>query len=609
MWALRRASIPLRARGFNARASCVKLTRTSCVEEESGISESRGVTYGGFLSPKTRYHSGHSASLNFTVRRRELSSSSTKEDDDLEDGFSELETPAGDGNESDNLLISDTDLSDDGEKEGGVEEPHNEIDEVAKEKEKPRRGRVESELFKEILNARGISIHLALDKWLEDGNELTREEVSLAMVNLRKRKMFGRALQLSEWLESKKQFEFIERDYASRLDLIAKSRGLQKAEAYIETIPESCRREIMYRTLLANCVNQNNVKKAEEVFSKMKELDFPLTTFTCNQLLLLYKKVDKKKIADVLLLMEKENVKPSAFTYRILIDTKGQSKDIDGMDQIVDRMKAQGIEPDIKTQAVLVRHYISAGLQDKAETLLKEMESENLKQNRWLCRILLPHYANLGKVDEVGRIWKVCETNPRYDECLAAIEAWGKLNKIDEAEKVFEMMIKKWKLSSKNYSVLLKIYANNKMLEKGKDLIKQMADSGCQIGPLTWDAIVKLYVQAGEVEKADSVLQKAAQQSQMKPVFSTYLTILEQYSRRGDIHNSEKIFYRMKQADYSSRPKMYQVLMNAYINAKLPAYGIRDRLRADNIFPNRILANQLIQVDGFRKNPVSDLLD
>lgn len=605
MWAIRRASIPLRTRGFNARVSCVNLVRTNCVEEESGITASHGIEYRGFLSRDSHYHWGHNASLNFTVGGRGLSSSSTKEEDDLEDGFSELETPAGDGNESDGLLTSDTDELDDGEKED-PEEPR---DEVAKEKLKPRRGRVESELFNKILNAPGTSVYSVLDKWLDEGKELGREEISLAMLLLRKRRLFGRALQLSEWLESKNQFEFIERDYASRLDLIAKARGLQKAEAYIENIPKSCRSEIIYRTLLANCVSQNNVKKAEEIFSKMKDLDFPLTVFACNQLLLLYKRNDKKKIADVLLLMENENIKPSSLTYEILIDTKGQSKDIDGMDQIVDRMKAQGIEPDIKTQAVLVKHYILAGIQDKAETLLKEMESENIKQNRWLCRILLPLYASLGKENEVGRIWKVCETNPQHEECLVAIESWGKLNKIDEAEKVFELMIKKWKLSSKTCSVLLKVYANNKMLIKGKDLLKRMGDSGCRIGPLTWDAVVKLYVQSGEVEKADYVLQKATQQSQMKPIFSTYLTILEQYAERGDIHNSEKIFYKMKQAEYPVRPKIYQVLLNAYINAKLPAYGIRDRLRADGIFPNRTLANQLVQVDGFRKNPVSDLLD
>lgn len=354
------------------------------------------------------------------------------------------------------------------------------------------------------------------------------------------------------------------------------------------------------------------MKKAEEIFNKMKDLDFPLTAFACNQLLLLYKKKDKRKIADVLLLMENENVKPSPLTYNILIDVKGLSKDIAGMDQIVDKMKEEGLELDVKTKAVLVGHYISFGLEDKAEALLKEMEGENLKQNRWVCRTLLPLYANLGKADDVGRIWKVCVTNPYVEECLAAIEAWGKLNKIDEAEAAFEMLSGKTELSSKNCSAMLRVYANHKMLMKGKDLVKRMADSGCRIGPLTWDAIVKLYVEAGEVEKADSILQKATQQSQanqVKPLFSSYIAILEQYSKRGDIHNSEKIFYRMKQAGYTSRIRQYQVLLQAYIKAKLPAYGIRDRLKGDNIYPNRNLATLLAQVDGFRKTPVSDLLD
>ena len=186
-------------------------------------------------------------------------------------------------------------------------------------------------------------------------------------------------MQLSEWLEAKKQLDFVERDYASRLDLISKVRGLQRAESYIEKIPKSFRGEVIYRTLLANCVADNNVKKAEVVFNKMKDLEFPMTSFSCNQLLLLYKRLDKKKIADVLLLMEKEIVKPTLFTYKILIDTKGQSNDIAGMDQIVETMKAEGIEPDINTLAVLARHYASGGLTEKAEAILKEMENIFIK--------------------------------------------------------------------------------------------------------------------------------------------------------------------------------------------------------------------------------------
>ncbi|XP_061350511.1 pentatricopeptide repeat-containing protein At1g80270, mitochondrial [Gastrolobium bilobum] len=609
MLALRRASLRLRSQGFNvgaSRASCVKLMPTASVEDEAGIYDSHQITHSRFLSVSTFYGTGH-ASLKFSVSRRELSSqadaSSTKEDDDLEDGLSELDTL---GNNDEN----GTDLSDD---DGDGEKPHGELElsdaEIDSTEKILRVRKIQSELFKEIVDAPGLSVHSALDKWAKQGKELSRQEISLALLNLRRRKMYARALQLLQWLESNKKLEFIEKDHAARLDLIAKLRGLANAERYIESVPESFRGELLYRTLLANCASQNSLKKTEEIFNKMKDLDLPVTAFACNQLLLIYKRVDKKKIADVLLLMEKENVKPTPFTYSILIDAKGQSNDIAGMEQVVETMKADGIEPDLSTQASLAKHYTSSGFKEKAEAILKEIEGENLKVNRRACPTLLRLYANLGKADEVERIWKVCESKPHIEECLAAIEAWGKLKKIEEAEAVFEMMLKKWKLNSKNYSILLKVYANHKMLAKGKDLIKRMADSGCKIGPFTWDSLVKLYVQAGEVEKADSILQKAIQQNLMKPMFTTYMAIMEQYAKRGDIHNSEKIFQRMREAGYVSRISPFQVLIQAYINAKLPAYGIRERMKADNLFPNKTLANQLVLVDAFRKNAVSDLLD
>ncbi|KAK4837825.1 hypothetical protein QYF36_008725 [Acer negundo] len=392
---------------------------------------------------------------------------------------------------------------------------------------------------------------------------------------------------LSEWLEASKQLDFEERDYASRLDLISKVRGLHKAEKYIQNIPKSFQGEVIYRTLLANCVMAVNVKKAEEVFNKMKDQKFPVTSFACNQLLLLYKRVDKKKIVDILELMEKENVKPSLFTYKILIDTKGQSNDITGMEEVVKEMKAAGIEPDISTQAITARHYVYGGLKEKAEAVLKEMEGGNLKEHRWACRDLLPLYAELGQADEVRRVWKFCESSPRLEEFLAAIEAWGKLKDVEEAEAIFERMSSTWKkLTSKHYSALLRVYANNKMVAKGKDLVKRMADSGIRIGPLTWDLLVRLHVEAGEVEKAESILQKATQQSQMKPMFTSYFVIMEQYAKRGDIHNSEKMFHKMRQAGYVGRLRQFQCLVQAYINAKEDS-GVRiARLRKISLAPS-----------------------
>ncbi|KAK7362026.1 hypothetical protein VNO77_04123 [Canavalia gladiata] len=109
-----------------------------------------------------------------------------------------------------------------------------------------------------------------------------------------------RSSKLFEWLESNKKLEFMEKDYASRLGLIAKLRGILKAEKYFETIPKSF-------------------------------------------------------------------------------------------------------------EAALVQHYTFAGLEGKVGAVLKEVEGENLTENRWRCPILLRLHANLGKVDEVERIWEARE--------------------------------------------------------------------------------------------------------------------------------------------------------------------------------------------------------
>ncbi|XP_058724060.1 pentatricopeptide repeat-containing protein At1g80270, mitochondrial-like [Vicia villosa] len=615
MWTLRRTSIrlSLRNQALNnnvgaSHASCVKLIPNTLVENEDALPDSHQIIHARFLSTGQTFYRTGNAFQQFTLSRRELSSqadASNKKDDDDDD--LEVEDQLTEHDADGDSVHSETDLSD-GEEDGGKPQDELELSDAESDK-KSKSGKSRSELFKAVVNVSGLSVDSALDKWVAKGKELSRKEISSTLLNLRKRRMYGKALQVLDWLESNKKLEFTDREYASKLDLIAKLRGLPSAEKYLEHVPQSFKGELLYRTLLANCASLNYLKKTEEIFNKMRELDFPITPFACNQLLLIYKRTDKKKIADVLLMMEKENIKPSPFTYKILIDVKGVSNDIDGMDQIVETMKAEGVEIDHQTQATLARHYASAGLTEKSEAILKEIEGENLKENLWVCPTLLRLYAILGRPDEVERIWKVCESKPRVEDCLAAVEAWGRLKRIEEAEAVFEMMSNKWKLSAKNYSALLKIYTRNKMLIKGKDLIKKMGDSGCVIGPLTWDALVSLYVQAGEVEKADSVLQKALQQKRMKPLFTTYMTVMEQYAKRGDVHNAEKIFHRMRQAGYTSRITPFHSLAQAYKNANMPAYGIRERMKADNLFPNRALSDQLAQVDPFRKTPVSDLLD
>ncbi|KAK9267007.1 hypothetical protein L1049_021402 [Liquidambar formosana] len=613
MWTLRRASHHLKRQGYHFRTSKAFGAQLDIVinvmGDRSSICKPARWISGRVLSPK-EFSQIQFTCENFPIGCRsfcsEVGGESSSVSDHLEDGFSDLcthtstdiiaETNAKEDGEE---LVSRPELSDDDITETCLNDL-NLLDVgmgVSGEDSHKKRA---LELFNAIIAVSGKSIHSALNKWVEDGNNFVRAEIYMVIIKLQRRRLYWKALQLLEWLEATKRLDLREREYAFFLDLIAKSQGLQKAEEYMETIPKSFRGEVVYRTLLANCVKPINMKKADYVFIKMRELEFPLTVFACNQMILLYKMVNKRRIADVLLLMEKENVKPSLLTYNLLIDIKGESGDLMGMEQLVERMKAEGIEPDVDTHSTLAQHYLSRGLKDKAEAVLREIELGYQKGSHGARRALLDLYASLGKSDEVGRVWEACELNPKIDDCIAAIKAWGKLGKIEAAEAVFEKMLQTWgKLSSRHYSALLKVYVDHKQLSKGKELVKQMGDSGCWVGALTWDALVRLYVEAGDVEKAESILQKAAQQNRMRPLFNTYMIVMDQYAKRGDVHNTEKLFHRMRQCGYTGRLKPFELLIQSYINANAPAYGFRERMKAENVFPNKSFAAQLARANRF----------
>ncbi|KAI3937861.1 hypothetical protein MKW92_035931 [Papaver armeniacum] len=439
-------------------------------------------------------------------------------------------------------------------------------------------------LFNVIASAPTKNVYAELNKFVEEIKALENAEIREVLRKLSRRLMYELAYQLSNWLESNKMFTFEEEgDYVTRLFLIAKVSGMALAEKYLdESIPETFKGEKVYKTLLYNYLRAGNVKKAEQVFAKMRDLGFPLRDIACQKMIYLYKKFDKKKIASVLKLMEENDVKPTRFIYQLLIDMKGKSNDIPGMEELVEAMKSDGLELDNHIHAVLARHYIFAGFDEKAGEILKEMERKDLEENRSACKHLLPIYAALGKADQVERIWKLCESDGRVDDYLAAISAFGKVGSVEKAEEIFEKRIK----SEKNFSY------KHKLLAKGKDLVKRMESASHPLDRFVWDTLVKLYVDAREVEKADSVLQKAMQQG------------------GGDIHNTEKIFHHLKQqSGHVSKIWAYQSLLQAYTKAKVPAYGFRERMMADNLIPNKFVAGQLAQVDSFKKMATSGLLD
>ncbi|KAK7401378.1 hypothetical protein VNO78_12805 [Psophocarpus tetragonolobus] len=118
------------------------------------------------------------------------------------------------------------------------------------------------ELLRTIMDSPGRYIPRILKGFVAAGEDFSHLEISKIEFILWNHHMYYKALQISEWLETTKQFEYSEGAYASRLDLIAKVLGVGAAEKYMKNVPESSKGELLYRTLLANCVRCGNMEKS-----------------------------------------------------------------------------------------------------------------------------------------------------------------------------------------------------------------------------------------------------------------------------------------------------------------------------------------------------------
>jgi pentatricopeptide repeat protein len=82
------------------------------------------------------------------------------------------------------------------------------------------------------------------------------------------------------------------------------------------------------------------------------------------------------------------------------------------------------------------------------------------------------------------------------------------------------------------------------------------------------------------------------------PLFRSYIILLKAFAEKGDIHNAEKIFNRLKQTSYPARTLPYNLLLAAYANAQVTPYGFRERMKADKYSPSKTQIERLNRLDS-----------
>ncbi|KAF8413888.1 hypothetical protein HHK36_001882 [Tetracentron sinense] len=448
----------------------------------------------------------------------------------------------------------------------------------------------EDTLFKRISPAGDprVSIVPVLDKWIEEGRTVNREDLQTMIKQMRAYGRFTHALEISHWMSDRRYFNLSPGDIAVRLDLISKVHGVEQAEKYFSNIPEQVKAFQVYGALLNCYANKKSVEKAEAIMQKMRELGFIKRTLPYNVLLNLYSQMGKQEKLDALLQeMEEKGICYDKFTFNIRISAYAAASDVEGLEKIIKRME---VDPQVildwTTYAVVANAYIKAGLVDKALAMLKKSEELVTVKRRSAYNFFLTLYAGTGKKDELYRVWNLIKTTEKvYNTTyICMISSLVKLDDINGAEKILE----DWESDHTFYdfrvpNVLIAAYCKKGSIEKAEVLIKRAIGRGKKPNASTWNHLATGYLEGNQILKAVEMMKKAilASQPGWKPNRVTLAACLECLKGKGDVEGAEELV-RLLRAHDSFPIDVHDRLLN-YIKDGKPGSSALNQMKGDDL--------------------------
>uniref|UniRef100_A0A0D9W3H5 Pentacotripeptide-repeat region of PRORP domain-containing protein n=1 Tax=Leersia perrieri TaxID=77586 RepID=A0A0D9W3H5_9ORYZ len=480
-----------------------------------------------------------------------------------------------------------------------------------------------------------------VDGFLGSRKRAFKWEVGVCVRRLRKHALYRPALKLSEVMARRGMNPTVS-DQAIRLDLVAKSRGIAAAEKYFLDLPETSKTHLTYGALLNCYCKELMTEKAEALMEKMKELNFAFTAMCYNSLMTLYTKVNQhEKVPSIIQDMKSDDVLPDIYTYNVWMRALAARKDIQGVERVIEEMKRDGrVTPDWTTYSNLASIYVDAGLSEKAEAALKELEKRNTCNDLEAYQFLITLYARTKNLVEVHRVWRSLKQNqPRMANMsyLNMIQALANLKDLPAAESCFkewearyihppktnpkdagttktstlvpespsnasnESAVKATKHKDSNdielkhpkYDIrvanaMIKAYITEGMFDKAVALKKSAKMRGGRPNAKTWEIFMEYYLKAGDLKMAHWCADRAIKKGHSSgriwvPPHEVTETLMHYFEKNKDVDGAEKFVEVLKKVKKDLGAVVFEPLVRTYAAAGKKLPGMRHRLKIENV--------------------------
>ncbi|KAK1322130.1 Pentatricopeptide repeat-containing protein [Acorus calamus] len=437
------------------------------------------------------------------------------------------------------------------------------------------------------------AIRTEVDRFLNSKKKVLRWEFGLTLSQLHHLGLYDLALKLSETLNQRGMTRR-HQDLALYFDLVTKTRGIKEAEKCFIEIPDFAKTQPPYNALLKCYCEERMTEKAEGIMKKMKELRLTSTPVPYNLLMTLYIKTDHpERIPLMIQEMKTDDIMLDVHSYNLWMKGIAATGDVSGAERVFEEMKSDGqVIVDWTTYNHLALIYVEAGLFDKAEVMLTELEKRindgDLEAHQCLIRL----YGRTGNSVKVHQFWQslkpvipMTQLNKSYLNMMRALADLNELPNLETCFKEWESLCETHDIHVVN--VMMEAYAKAGLIDKAIDIQNHALVRGAKLNSKTHEILMDYYWKGGEfastIKCINDAVSARGEGTKWVPPMEIVVSLMGHFKLEDDVDGAEAFLNVLEESGMKLGAEVFEPLIQTYAYAGKTDRLMRRRLKMENV--------------------------
>ncbi|KAK9270322.1 hypothetical protein L1049_025900 [Liquidambar formosana] len=346
------------------------------------------------------------------------------------------------------------------------------------------------------------------------------------------------AYQFFEWAGKQQNYLHSVRAYHSMIESLAKIRQYQIMWDLVNSMRNKRMLNIeTFCIIMRKYARAQKVEEAVYTFNVMEKYDVPPNLAAFNGLLSALCKSKNVRKAQEIFDKMKHRFVPDSKTYSILLEGWGKDPNLPKAREIFREMVDMGCSPDIVTYGIMVDVLCKAGRVDEAVSVVKDMDSRVCKPTSFIYSVLVHTYGIENQIEDAINTFTEMERNGiKADIAVynSLIGAFCKVNKFKNVFRVLnEMDCSGVTPNSRTYNIILNSLIGRGETDEAFRVFRRMIKV-CEPDADTYTMMIKMFCGKDEMKMALKVW-KYMKLKQFVPSMHTFSVLINGLCEEGDV--------------------------------------------------------------------------